>query len=168
VKLTTKQLRNIIKEELAKIIENDDVVPGNPAHEEDPPHGSVGARWSGTPEEGIIELEDGTTIVVPGGTDLNFLQSVANLLADKGIKSIHDSVNRGAPEEVMDFLKTKHLAGDIAEGGASDDEASHDRYNAVSGKPRLSAGQRARAEKEAAKKRAAMPKTDWTDYSRRS
>jgi len=115
VKLTTKQLRNIIKEELEQVVAGDDVVPGGPQYEEDPPHGSVGARWSGTPEEGIVELEDGTTIVVPGGTDLNFLQSVANLLANKGIKSIHDSVNRGAPEEVLDFLKTKHQGGTITE-----------------------------------------------------
>jgi len=168
MKLTKKTLIKLIKEEYKNVVENDDVVPGSPHHEEDPPHGSIRAWWSGTPEEGIIELDDGTTIVVHAETDQSRLQTVADLLADKGIKSIQDSVNRGAPEEVMDFLKTKHLAGDIAEGGASDDEASHDRYNAVSGKPRLSAGQRARAEKEAAKQRAAMPKTDWTDYSRRS
>ncbi len=163
MKLTTRQLRNIIKEELAKVVENDDVVPGGPQYEEDPPHGSVRARWSGTPEKGIVELEDGTTIVVPGGTDLNFLQSVENLLADKGIKSIHDSVNMGAPEEVLDFLKTKHLAGNITEDDGARWDPRHPDYEdpyTPGGRTRPSKGQLARREKEEQDRRAKAKKTN--------
>jgi len=115
VKLTTKRLRNMIKEELEQVVAGDDVVPGGHQYEEDPPHGSVGARWSGTPEEGIIELEDGTTITVYGGTNTASLEKVAAGLAAMGVESIADTANGGAPEKVLDFLKTKHQGGTITE-----------------------------------------------------
>ena len=118
MKLTKSYLRNIIKEELEQVVaelDQEEVVPGDSAHEADPPHGPIGAQWSGTPEKGIIELKDGTTIIVYGGTDVERLKTVADLLADKGIKSIHDSTNRGAPEKVLDFLLTKHQGGTITE-----------------------------------------------------
>jgi hypothetical protein len=109
MKLTKSYLRNIIKEEL------DQVVAGDPSFEVDPPHGAIDAQWSGTPEKGIIELEDGTTITVYGGPDRASLEKVAAGLAAMGVESIADSVNRGAPEKVLDFLITKHLAGNIVD-----------------------------------------------------
>jgi len=109
MKLTKSNLRKLIKEEFDK------VVAGDPSFEVDPPHGAIGAQWSGTPEKGIIELKDGTTITVYGGPDRASLEKVAAGLAAMGVKSIADSVNRGAPEKVLDFLITKHLAGNIVD-----------------------------------------------------